>query len=58
MKIESLSKKKKKKYKKKEIFINIPKTVQYLGTVVATKLSEIHLVKGCDTPTFLHCREN
>ena len=57
MKIESLSKKKKKN-KKKEIFINIPKTVQYLGTVVATKLSEIHLVKGCDTPTFLHCREN
>ena len=35
-------------------FINIQKIVKYLGNDVATKLLQIHAVRGCDTVSFLH----
>ena len=35
-------------------FINFRKTVEYLGTDLATKLHQIHTVTGCDATSFLH----
>ena len=33
---------------------NIRKIVEYLGTDVATKLTQIHAVTACNTTSFLH----
>ena len=35
-------------------FIGIKKNVEYLGTDVATKLSQIYTVTGCHTTSFLY----
>ena len=34
--------------------VNIRRILEYLGTDVATKLLQIHIVTGCDTTSFLH----
>ena len=38
-------------------FINIRKTVEYIGPDFAAKLHQIHTVTVCDTTSFLHAVE-